>query len=185
MAVRPGLAEARDPHQHDLRVDARKLVIAEPPALEGSGTVVLDDDVGVLDRGCLKSSCPSFVERLRVIKRLLRAITFHQSDLPAFMGAQWRIESPSPGCSILITSAPKSAMWVAARGPAIIVPASMTLRPSGGHPTHELRIASSMAPFRHRLEAAERGGDREWTASSRQRLSRAGSCSPFRGACRR
>jgi len=59
-------------------------------------------------------------------------MTFHQSDRPSFIGAQWRIESPAPGSSTLITSAPKSASWVAASGPAIIVPASITRRPFSG-----------------------------------------------------
>ena len=65
-------------------------------------------------------------------RRLLRAITFHHSDLPSFIGVQWRIESPPPGNSTLITSAPKSASWVAASGPAIIVPASITRSPFKG-----------------------------------------------------
>ena len=58
-----------------------------------------------------RASCwPSASRRFRVIDFLLRAITGHHSDRPCgFSRPHWRIGSPAPGGSILITSAPKSA----------------------------------------------------------------------------
>ncbi len=77
------------------------------------------------------SSCPSAVERLRVTVRLFRPTTFHQSGTPSFECPCVRIGSPF-GCSILITSAPKSPRNVAMSGPAKSVATSRTRTPSSG-----------------------------------------------------
>ena len=79
-----------------------------------------------------KSSCPRGFDSVSVMRRLLRPITFHHKDRPSFIGVQCRIESPTPGSSTLITSAPKSASCVAASGPAIMLPASITRMPTRG-----------------------------------------------------
>src|SRR5690606_1436728 len=76
---------------------------------------------------------------LRVMQRLLRETTFHQSGTPSFFRPVLRRESPV-GCSTLITSAPKSPSRVAISGPAKIEEASMTRRPASGR----LRSSSVM-----------------------------------------
>src|SRR5690606_18835139 len=68
---------------------------------------------------------------LRVMQRLLRETTFHQSGTPSFFRPDLRRESPV-GCSSLITSAPKSPSRVAISGPAKINVVSITRRPSSG-----------------------------------------------------
>ena len=49
VAVRPGLAVARDADEHDVRVGGLELVVAEAPAFEGAGAEVLGDEVGARD----------------------------------------------------------------------------------------------------------------------------------------
>ncbi|MNL31214.1 hypothetical protein D3C87_1529900 [compost metagenome] len=75
---------------------------------------------------------PSGWCRSSVTDFLFRASTFHQRLSPSTIGPIWRSASPPRGCSILITSAPKSANSVAATGPATIVPISITRTPAKG-----------------------------------------------------
>lgn len=69
-------------------------------------------------------------DRSRVIARLLRPSTFHHRPTPSFAGPCPRDGSGRPGCSTLITSAPKSPSSVAAMGPAKSVARSSTRTPS-------------------------------------------------------
>ena len=76
---------------------------------------------------------PSGARRLTVTDFLFRPITGHQGDSPCGrLRPHWRIGSPVPGSSTLITSAPKSARICPQNGPAISVPSSMTTRSARG-----------------------------------------------------
>jgi hypothetical protein len=77
----------------------------------------------------LTMSCASGVRKSRARLRLFRDCTCHQTEVPSLSIRQTRSGSPAPGGSILITSAPKSARVLAANGPAISWPSSMTFRP--------------------------------------------------------
>src|SRR6185295_20188986 len=79
-------------------------------------------------------SCPSGWRRSQVTDFLLRDCTCHQSEVPLRMRRHLRSGSPSPGGSILITSAPKSASVFAQNGPAISEPNSRTRTPASGPP---------------------------------------------------
>ena len=48
LGVWAALAEAGDPHHDEARIDLGELLVAETPALEGAGPIVLDHDVGGL-----------------------------------------------------------------------------------------------------------------------------------------
>src|SRR5690606_25981247 len=83
-------------------------------------------------------SWPSGWRRSMQIERLLRACTDHQSEVPDGSSGQSlrHLRSGSPpsprelgGGSTLITSAPKSAIMRAAKGPAISCPSSITRSP--------------------------------------------------------
>src|SRR5688500_874136 len=82
-------------------------------------------------------SCPSARRRSQLTERLLRDCTCHHSDTPFLMRRHLRSGSPSPGGSILITSAPKSASVFAQNGPATRLPSSSTFTPASG-PEKEL-----------------------------------------------
>src|SRR5580658_1216617 len=76
----------------------------------------------------MKISCPSLLLRLSVIERLLRC-RFWKS------GPSRRLPVASvcsPGCSILMTSAPQSASWRTAVGPARWAVRSRTVKPLSG-----------------------------------------------------
>src|SRR6476659_1461927 len=77
-------------------------------------------------------SCPSGRRRLHVTDFLFRDCTCHQREVPLRMRRHLRSASPSPGGSILITSAPKSASVLAQNGPAIRLPSSSTRTPLKG-----------------------------------------------------
>ena len=77
-------------------------------------------------------SCARLSFMLRVILFLFRLCTYHQSEFPSLSTRHLRIGSPSPGASILMTSAPNSANIRAQKGPAIKVPSSSTLIPAIG-----------------------------------------------------
>src|SRR6478752_9390440 len=79
-----------------------------------------------------KTSAPSAADRLSATVRLLREISDHQIGVASREGPWPRMPSPAFGCSILITSAPKSPRIWQARGPARIVEASTTRRPVSG-----------------------------------------------------
>ena len=51
VAVRAGLAEAGDAQHDEPRVDLAQHVVAEPPALERTLAIVLDQDVGIASPG--------------------------------------------------------------------------------------------------------------------------------------
>src|SRR6516225_3212541 len=70
--------------------------------------------------------------RLSVSDFLLRAWTYHQSEVPSCILRHWRKGSPPSGDSILMTSAPNSASTRAQNGPAISVPNSTTRTPDSG-----------------------------------------------------
>ena len=63
---------------------------------------------------------------------LLRDWTCHHTEVPSLSRRHLRNGSPLPGGSILMTSAPKSARVLAAKGPAISCPSSTTLSPASG-----------------------------------------------------
>src|SRR5450432_2084941 len=82
-------------------------------------------------------SWPSSLRRSMVIDFLLRACTYHQSDVPLCSRRHWRSGSPpglpsEAGGSIFMTSAPNSAKTLPANGPAMSWPSSRTLRPASG-----------------------------------------------------
>src|SRR5688572_13215832 len=77
-------------------------------------------------------SWPSGLRRLQVTDFLLRDCTCHQSEVPLRILRHLRSGSPSPGGSILITSAPKSARVLPQNGPAIRLPSSITRTPVRG-----------------------------------------------------
>src|ERR671919_572103 len=56
------------------------------------------------------------------MQRLLRDTDFHQSGIPSMIGSNLRCPSPYFGCSILTTSAPKSASKTVANGAATMLP---------------------------------------------------------------
>ena len=64
--------------------------------------------------------------------RLLRLISFHQSGTPSLRAAVAAHAVARVGCSILITSAPKSPRIWQHSGPARIVETSRTRSPSSG-----------------------------------------------------
>ena len=75
----------------------------------------------------LATRWPSSWRKSRVIDFFPRAMTGHQSDMPsAFSRPHSRMGSPSIGGSILMTSAPKSAMSWPQKGPATSCPISIT-----------------------------------------------------------
>src|SRR5699024_12505082 len=74
-------------------------------------------------------SFPSSAFRLSLIDFLFRACTYHQRDVPSCTTRHFLIGSPVLGVSTLITSAPKSANILPAKGPAIKVPNSNTRNP--------------------------------------------------------
>src|SRR3954471_7227574 len=103
-------------------------------------------------------SWPSGRRRLQVTDFLLRDCTCHQSDVPFRMRRHLRRGSPSPGGSILITSAPKSASVLAQNGPAMRLPSSSTRIPVKG-PDMQARLCSER-PRHAELEAVVvRAGD--------------------------
>src|SRR3954470_537004 len=89
-------------------------------------------------------SWPSGVLRSQVTDFLFRDCTCHQSDVPLRMRRHLRSGSPSPGGSILITSAPKSASVLAQNGPAMRLPSSRTRIPLRG-PDMERRLCQAAA----------------------------------------
>jgi hypothetical protein len=78
------------------------------------------------------TSAPSAHPRSSPTVRLLRLISFHHSGTPSFWWPWPRMASPCTGCSILMTSAPKSPSIWQHRGPARIVDTSTTRSPSRG-----------------------------------------------------
>src|SRR4051812_14584079 len=86
-------------------------------------------------------SWPSGRRRLHVTDFLLRDCTCHHSEVPFRMRRHLRSGSPSPGGSILITSAPKSPSVLAQNGPAMRLPSSSTRIPVRG-PAMQARLCS-------------------------------------------
>src|SRR4051795_5172551 len=102
--------------------------------------------------------CPSGRRRSSVTERLLRARIDHHRLWPLWRSRpQSRIASPSPGASILITSAPKSPSSVPVYGPASSWPNSIARSPCSG----------GAAMGRHLLE--ERDGAEDVHAHDRLR----------------
>jgi hypothetical protein len=64
-------------------------------------------------------SWPSATRRFAVTDFLLRAWTYHHSEVPLCSSRHCRSGSPPSGDSILMTSAPNSARILPANGPAI------------------------------------------------------------------
>src|SRR6476660_4682021 len=78
-------------------------------------------------------SWPRGSRRLAVTDFLFRATTGHHSDIPCvFSRPHWRIGSPCPGSSTLMTSAPKSPSNWPQNGPASSWPSSVTRRSCSG-----------------------------------------------------
>ena len=90
-----------------------------------------------------KSSAPSGFERSRVTRRLFLASVLNQSPTPSLLGPCPRAGSGRRGCSILITSAPKSPRSIPASGAANSVAASTTRIPSSGFVTTDRPPAGS------------------------------------------
>ena len=107
--VRPLRAVARDRDVDELRVDLAQLLVTEAVLLGGAGAEVLAEDVGAGDElaqdlapsGAFRFSVTLFTPRLLVSKNVL--------GMPGSTDATREL-SPPPGTSILITSAPRSAI---------------------------------------------------------------------------
>ena len=124
--VRPELAERRDARDHQPRIAfEQRRADRKVPALQRPGPEVLDQDVGAADQ--VEEHVPR--ERCREVERdrpLVAADRLPpQSDAVLALAVAAR-RVGSVGCSILTTSAPRSARWVAASGPANSVAASTT-----------------------------------------------------------
>src|SRR5450830_6553 len=78
------------------------------------------------------SLTPSGDFKLMEMDFLFRDCRYHHSEVPWCSLRHLRKGSPSPGASILITSAPNSPSRRAAKGAAISAPISMTLIPASG-----------------------------------------------------
>ena len=76
------------------------------------------------------TSWPSGWRRSSVTLFLLRDCTCHHTLVPSLSKRHLRSGSPSPGGSILMTSAPKSPSVLPQNGPAISWPSSRTLMPA-------------------------------------------------------
>src|SRR5471032_2332503 len=81
---------------------------------------------------CLIKPKPSADLRSNARDFLLRDCRYHHSEVPSCSFRHLRSGSPWPRASILITSAPNSAISRAANGAAIRVPISITLIPLNG-----------------------------------------------------
>ena len=75
---------------------------------------------------------PCSVRRSSVTDFLLRPSTAQNSEYPSTYGPIVRMKSPCPGSSTLMTSAPRSASSVAAKGAPMRVPRSRRRRPASG-----------------------------------------------------
>ena len=145
--VRPGLAEAADPHHDQLGPDGREVVPAQPPALEGARAGSSRRGCRRARRGRGRAAGPPVVRRSTVMLRLLRPATLHHSESPVTSAwPHWRSTSPLPGGSTLMTSAPRSPSICAQKGPAITCPSSMTLMPESGPATRSSFVAR-ITPF--------------------------------------
>ena len=100
---------------------ARQLLPAQAELFQHAGTEILDQDVGPGDQ-FVHERAPSGCFRLTVTDFLLRACTYHHSEVPSYSLRHLRSGSPPSGDSILITSAPNSARMRVQNGPAIRVP---------------------------------------------------------------
>src|SRR5208282_5908457 len=98
---------------------------------------------------------------------LLRACTYHQSEVLPIILRHCRNWSPLSGASILITSAPNSASNRPHDGPAISVPSSMTFMPCSGSTPSALMI-SLLASASNRSVAQDQSCDRVRYQNDRQ-----------------
>ncbi len=78
------------------------------------------------------SSASGSSRRLSSTERLLRSVTHVKADEWPIFGSYPRIGSPPPGCSILITSAPRSASSAVANAPGSRRVRSRTRMPASG-----------------------------------------------------
>ena len=94
-------------------------------------------------------SRPPGVDRSRVMVRLLRPSSFHHRPTPSLSGPWPREGSGLVGCSILMTSAPKSPSMVAASGPAKRVARSRTRSPCSGVGARRHEACVDLGAVRH------------------------------------
>src|SRR5450830_118205 len=106
---------------------------------------------------------PSGDFRLMEMDFLLRDCKYHQREVPSCSLRHFRMGSPSTGASILMTSAPNSAIIRAANGAAIKVPISMTQIPLRGP-----LITVSFYRFFQDREKLELTSNRKFASSVRQ-----------------
>ena len=130
--VRPGLAEPGDPGDDQTGVELVQRRRGRGPSARGCRA----GSSRPARRRCAtrrrKTSAPSAADRLSADGALV-ARDLRPPDRGAVERGPWpRMPSPARGCSILITSAPKSPRIWQARGPARIVEASTTRMPVSG-----------------------------------------------------
>ena len=143
------LAEAGDAAVDDARVDLlHRLVIDAELVLDGR-LEVLDDDIGGLRHLEEDLRALPGVFRLSVRLRLLRCRFWKSGPSAPAAGG---VDAGPPGASILITSAPQSASWRTAVGPARCAVRSSTLKPLSG------RGGSSCASVRDKPGSVKRSG---------------------------
>ena len=93
----------------------------------------------------LTISCASVCRKSKDSERLFLDCTCHHTEVPSFSKRHLRKASPTLGGSILTTSAPKSANVLAANGPAMSCPISITFNPASGSIRH-LHLSQSSMP---------------------------------------
>ena len=153
------LAEARDGAVDDARIDLRhRLVVDLEPVLH-VGAVVLDDDVGLLRE--LHEDRVAFLALEVERHRLLVAMQVLEVEAVAAAAHRRRSRAGSGGGSILITSAPQSASWRTAVGPARCAVRSRTLIWERGERSWWFLFAGS-APLQWRIFC---GDERHWSAA--------------------
>src|SRR6516164_3973127 len=91
-------------------------------------------------------SCPFGRWRSSVISFLLRLSTANQYSQPSSDGPKRRRSSPRPGISVLITSAPNSAISAPQNGPATTWASSSTRIPSSGRRGSVMERQSTCSP---------------------------------------
>ena len=100
------------------------------PHFHHARTEVLDQYVGIRNQSA-QNVWPAGLLKLRVIVRLLRAMTLYHKPCPSWF-QPWVRAGSLCGCSILITSAPKSPNSIPVIGAAYTVLTSNTRVPVNG-----------------------------------------------------
>ena len=137
LGVRAGLSERSDPGDDESRVGGEQRVGTEAPALERARAEVLDQHVAARDQAQQHVGALAARRGRASPSACCDPSVFHHRPTPSRDGPWARAASGRDGCSILMTSAPRSPRNVAASGPANSVAASIT--PHAGERPGRLR----------------------------------------------